>query len=364
LLKGLTASERAGNSPQALRFQATYYATLGFAMGDITLYKLADILFRRAQARLRAAPDPDTEAWLNFVYAVYLSGRGEWDSAIELLNESVRLSSETGSLLLWVEAHEYRGYALYLQSRYAEAMDSFEKSARVAIRDGYVQWMGRFHIAMSRLLMLQGKTEAAKAQYFEHEDQIKMALRTGNQRVHHIADNAFLTEYYMRCEQWDDALKSAQKLTHLLTVSQNISSVLAGTAGASIVLYLTLWEQGNAQYAKIAHDTLRIYRQRYRRNHEIGKPVEYTYRCWYHWLNHDEKRARQMGAMAIQAAENYKMPYFEALAHYHLGRFMSPDDPERATHLAHAHRLFEQIGAAYDADRVLKTISLIASDTV
>jgi len=81
------------------------------------------------------------------------------------------------------------------------------------------------------------------------------------------------------------------------------------------------------------------------------------YRCWYHGLNKDENAARKAGALAIQAAQVYNMPYYEALAHYHLGRFMPNGDPERTAHLQTALTLFNQIGAVYDANLVGLTLN-------
>ncbi|MEO8393122.1 MAG: hypothetical protein ABI700_09020, partial [Chloroflexota bacterium] len=216
---------------------------------------------------------------------------------------------------------------------------------------GHFQAVGLLHTEKARLLFLQGKTEAARQHFFDNEAAITASLTTENQAViGQIASQAILTDFHLRAEAWDDAIKSAEILAGLIANAQTLSFMFATEASAPIRLYLTLWEKQGASYRQPAESAFKLFHRKYTRHFAIGRPVESMYRCWYHWLNGSEKEARKAGAQAIREAQLYKMPFYEALAHYHLGRFMAKSDPERAPHLETAIRLFDELGAAYNAE--------------
>jgi len=270
----------------------------------------------------------------------------------------MRLSRTIGNLGLWVETSEFRINGLFLQSRFSDALAVAEDTAQFASRNGHFQAVGMLHTAKARLLFHQGKTDEAKHEYFDNEAVITASFTAENQLVGKIAVQALMTDFCARAESWDSALKSAEALNNLIANAQTISFMFAGEAAASIGLYLTLWEkQATPAYRSSADSMLKLFHRKYTRSHAIGQPVELMYRCWYHWLNGDEKAARKTGMIAIHSAQTYKMPYYEALAHYHLGRFMAKGDSDRGTHLKTAITLFDQVGAAYDAERVRMTFN-------
>ncbi|MHB8748625.1 MAG: ATP-binding protein, partial [Aggregatilineales bacterium] len=352
IFSGMDAAERAGDSLQAVRLQARYYNSLAYATGDAALHRVARSYFSLAQNRLKVDADPETLAWFDLAYGIYLAGFGQWEQSNRLIEEGAQLSKAAGSLRLWIQINEFRVPIYCLQGRFPDAMETIESAGQIAIRDGHLQSIGGFRIAKSRLLFLQGKTRDARNYYVDNESAIEASLNFGAQTVSKIAAQGFLTDLYTRNKEWDAALQAAVTLNNLLTHAQTISFALVAEASASIGLYLTLWESQSAKsYSRLADSILKLFHRKYTRHYPIGHPVEYTYRCWYHWLNGNEKQARTVGELAIQTAQTYKMPYYEATARYHLARFMAKDDPQRADQLKTAAALFEAIGSGYDAQR-------------
>jgi tetratricopeptide (TPR) repeat protein len=346
LIGGIDAAVRAGESPQALRLRALQYSTFGFAMGDIGQHGLARSYFRQAEGCLEREPDPEARSWHGFVYGMYLAGRGRWETCDSVLEEAAAISKASGSLRLWLEALEYRAHTFYVRSRYREALDSLREIAQIALRDGHVQSIAHVHVISALILLLLGHLDDARAEYFDHEAEIHSALGVGARTPHRIAAHAFLTQYAMLTERWDEALTTAEALDRLVEGAQTLSWVLVSAAAASIPLYLTLWEQrGDPVYGRRAAAALDRYQRKYTRTHDIGAAVELTYRCWHAWLAGDEAQARTLGEQAIHAAQTYHMPYFEAHAHQHVARCLPADDPARAEHHAAALRLSAQIGA-------------------
>jgi hypothetical protein len=269
------------------------------------------------------------------------------------MDEAMQLSKETGNLGLWTEVSEFRMYSMFFQSRYADAASGIEQTNEVASRDGHTQVLGRMHVAKARLLYYQGKTDEARREYFDHEAEINTALSMGSLTVSRTCALGFLIDLHTRCEEWDAALKVAATLDSLLTNAPTISYMVGAEAASSIALYLTLWERQKAEgYRQSAKTMLSLYHRKYTRRNAIGRPIEQMYRCWYHWLDGSEKAARKAGALAVQAAQGFRMPYFEASARCHLARFMPAADPASANHLETATELFYQVEATYDAERI------------
>jgi tetratricopeptide (TPR) repeat protein len=358
ILNGLDIAERAGSSPEAVRLQVLYYCFLGFATGDVGLHPVARIYMNLAEKGLQKEPHPEILAWFNFINGSYLASRGAWDLCNPRLNEAIRMSRTIDNLGLWVEASEFSINSLYLQSRFSESLALTENAMQVAVRDGHFQAVGMLHTAKARLLFVQGKTDEARKHYFDNEAAITASFTEETQTVGKITALALLIDFDIRAEAWESALKSAETLNNLVTNAQTISFMFAGEASASISLYLTLWEkQSSSSYRLLAHSALKRFNRKYARRYPMGHSVEAMYRCWYHGLNGNEKAARKAGALAIHEAQVYKMPYYEALAHYHLGRFMPKSDPERTDHLKIAIAIFDDLGAAHDARRARQDLT-------
>ena len=353
LFNGMLAAERAGDTPRAIHLQTSAYHMFGFALGDVGLHRLAGDYLRLSAERLRRAPDLETETWRAMVEGIYRSGRGQWEIANRVLSDAMHMSLQTGSQRVYLDACEYRMYALYLQSRYAEARALVEEAAPITVRDELVQTLGRFRIARARILLHEGDLAEARAEYYDHEAEIAAALSLGAQTPYRITALAFLVELHSRIGAWEEARAAAAALDQVVNGAQTLSMVLAGAAAASIPVYLTLWERQHApDMDRLVGARLALYHRKYTRPHDIGAAVEGVYRCWYHWLRGDEPNARKAGAAAIRAAQTFKMPYYEGLAHYHLGRFMPERDPARAHHLDTALHLFDSVGATFEANRI------------
>ncbi|HVU11170.1 MAG TPA: protein kinase [Phototrophicaceae bacterium] len=355
IANGMNRVEQAGSSAEALGLRVHFYSDIGFAFGDMGLQSLARSYFALAEKYLQRESDPETAAAFDYIYGGYLAAQGQWERCNQVMAESLQIAQGLGSWIHWIEAIGFQVPILMLQGRFTESLATAEGAILTATRNGQTQARGMLITAKARLLLMQGKTEAAKAQYFTNEATIEAAKQLGGQLNGRIAAQGFLTELYTRSEDWDAALKSAEALNALIRDAQtvSISFMLAADACASVLLYLTLWEQrGDASYGPFALAMLDLYHRKYTRQVAIGHPIEDLYRCWHAWLNNDENQARKLGAQAIQAAQTYRMPYFEALARYHFARFLPQADPDRAAHMQAALTLFRQIGADYHANLI------------
>ncbi len=355
LFNGVDAVERAGNSLPAVHLRAQYYSSFGLAAGDNAWHRMARYYFRLAQECLQVGSKPETLSWVMFPHGLYLGGCAQWAESARLFDEVIRLNKATGNIGLWSTVCHFRASIYCFQGRFAEAEEYVDAESEQVIRKSEIQASGRFLLAKSRILYLQGKTAEAKTFYFNNESAIEKSLLLGDRTIGQIFANGFLTALYTRLEAWDDALKAAAALGQWVTGSQAISFFLTFESAASILLYLTLWEKQGAnqrtdKYREMAATMMKTYHRNYGRRHKIGQPIEYMCRCWFSWLDGNQNEARKSGELAIKAAQTYRMPYYEAMARYHLARFMAKDDPERARQLKSAASLFGQIGATYDAE--------------
>jgi hypothetical protein len=74
------------------------------------------------------------------------------------------------------------------------------------------------------------------------------------------------------------------------------------------------------------------------------------------WLRGREQTARRKWQRGLAIAQQYGMPYDEALLEYRLGRY-SPDLSERRSRLERACSLHRQLGTTYDL-RLAQTAAL------
>jgi len=340
IMNAIDAAERAGNSIEAIRMQSRLYALLSYGLEDVSLHRFSRMYLKLAETRLNVAPDPETQATFNLTVALQKVAQGHWSEANQLMDEAARFSEAAGNVRASVEVGTLQVCAVVLQGRFADALESVTAMMHIAKRDEQVHFTGMLLVLTSKLLLLQGKAEESREFYTQNEPSIDAALNMGHHTLTPSYARGFLTDLYTQTETWDQALKYGKELETLLDESQAVSFSLAGEAAAPARLYLTLWERkGDKAYARLAENALKRFQRKYTRHYPIGKPIELVYRCWYTWLNGDAAHAQALGAQAIEAAQAYKMPYYEALAHSMLGRFMRSE-----THLEKSRALFEAIG--------------------
>jgi hypothetical protein len=139
-------------------------------------------------------------------------------------------------------------------------------------------------------------------------------------------------------------------MSRIRMTSPTVFSMFHGYANAAEV-YLSLW-LGNdpgetpAEYERLARQACQAL-HRYGRVFAIGQPRAWLYQGLYDWQNGQAARAYQAWHKSLALAGRLVMPFEQGLAHYQLGRHLSPGHPDRPEHLKRAETIFEELKATY-----------------
>jgi hypothetical protein len=85
-------------------------------------------------------------------------------------------------------------------------------------------------------------------------------------------------------------------------------------------------------------------------------------RAWF-WAGHALqlvgalRRATHAWQRSLHAAQRFRLPYDEGLAHYALGRAMSQDTAGRQTHLTQACTIFQRLGAVGELQQTQEVLA-------
>ncbi len=356
--------ELAGPSTQL----AFGYAVTGVLTGVI-LPSIGEAYFNRSLELLEELPLP-------YYKATTLEGLGIAYTGIGRLEDAMSVS-EQGSKIA-KEINHYRSYAEIIGfiSNIAEYQGDFVKEASAARTQ---LELGRYYdypqMHMYALLKLaisalrlggSGHQEIAR----KHMDEVH-ELQT---EVHSKSDELWITSWdafvALRNGNLDLAARAAKKALGLVSeITPAIYWVMEGYAGPPGI-FLALWDKKiKGEHMEYSINELRELAQRgckgihsYARLFPIGRPRAWLYQGQYDWLVGNSNKAMKAWARSLTYSKELKMPYEQGLAHYEIGRHLSPENPNRHLELKEALMIFEQLGTSYDAKNVRESLSLSMND--
>jgi len=356
-LRSLNLAEAAGPSPELARG----YASVGVIFSFIPLHRLAGAYCRRALELAKQFDNLPALAWVSLLAGVYYAGVGHWGQAETLLEQVMDISERLGDRSRWADGLSNLAMIPYFKGQLSQSAQLFDDLAAAAFRRNDTHneaWALRGQVYC---LLPQGKWTEAMVSL----NTLQLLLGENG----HVVDEALnidlhglLALIHLRQDEPDLALAAAdQAMTLICKTSPTSYLSLPGYAGVAET-YLTLWEkqllsesqnpkskiQNPKSAARRACKALRSYARVF----PIGRPRAYLWQGLFEWLSGRPYLARDLWAKSLAAAQQLDMPYAQGLAHYELGRHLSPHDPARAEHLAQAEAIFSRLGATYDLDRV------------
>ncbi|MCB0196360.1 MAG: AAA family ATPase, partial [Anaerolineae bacterium] len=373
--QSLNLAEQAGLSPELARG----YASVGIIIGFVPIHRLAALYCRKALATIEQFDNLSARAWIALLTGIYYAGVGRWLKAERLLQQVVDISERLGDRSRWDDGvgnlamiDFFRGEFDACDRRHADVLASAERR-----RDAHNQaWAMRGKVYV---LLRRGELDQALSALH--------TLSTLLSQDTHIVDEALtidrqglLALVHLRRNEMDAAHRAAQTGLELITKTSPTSFLsLPGYAGIAET-FLTLWEQDlvnqlgygvdafkqpalhrttvrktSSPYKRVARRACRALRK-YAKVFPIGQPRATLWQARFEWLSGRPWTAAELWQRSLSLAKHYHMPYDEALAHYEIGRHLPPHDPARARHLLKAQRLFHNLDATYDFNRVKRLL--------
>lgn len=336
-------AEQIGSTAQAdlLRSYASMAGTV-----DAVNHRFARMYYQRSQALMQDNDDKEAESWANLVLGLYASLRADWEDVQHCFQRCIQLAEQTGNRRRWGEGTCILGFTYCLSHWDIDTIVRLDYPS-LSTRQGDLQ-------VRAMLLDIPGEAALRLGRFDEALDLLQQSAILYEQiedRALSIRVYGLLTQLHLRLGNYDEARQCADQAATLIAASVPVAFyALEGYAG-STEFALSLWEtQPSAEHRTRARAALKFLRQ-FAFLADIVKPRAATLQGWYHWLDGKPAKARKAGLKGIAEAQRLKMPYDEGIAHYHLGRFLPKEDPQRAEHLKQAVTIFERLGAAWDLEQ-------------
>jgi tetratricopeptide (TPR) repeat protein len=359
-LKTLNFAELAGPSPEMARSYGNLSVISGLIPQERVLEKLSELYVRLAITTSEQVGDLPAQAWAHVTANTYTLGRGMWKRTLELSDRAIDLCRQTGDSRTLGLALGSRSLVPYHRGDFGECLrinQRWEKSASESDN-----WQ---HL----VLALTGQTECLqRLDRLEEADESLRALdaRLQERQAEQVDFSARFRELGIRAlVRWRQGDPGNARLIAVQAISlhDHVASASQAISGDGIAAlaecYLEMWETVGAAFpAEQQHEARRLCATLagYARVFVILQPRTLLWQGMHDWLRGREQTARRKWQRGLAIAQQYGMPYDEALLEYRLGRY-SPDLSERRSRLERACSLHRQLGTTYDL-RLAQTAAL------
>jgi class 3 adenylate cyclase len=346
--RGLNLAEMTGLSPELARS----YANMSVAVSLANLDRLARFYERLALETAKTLDDPSTTAYVLELIGIFRAGKGYWDKAYQYLRESISIAEKLGDQRRFVEGVNTICQTLARQGRFAETLDHHQALCDLGRRRGMLQvqlWglAGLIHNRSPNQLDESSTVDLSKL-LAEH-GQAGALLQTDK-----IYGYGILASSHLALNDQRAALAAAEAVVVLSKEAENFSHYLLEGYSGAVRVYLDLWErdrdldpqlkQHAKQLCKVLGDYTKIY--------PIGWPEVYLLWGRLEKLSGRPKKALRRWERSLEWAVKLEMPYVEALAQVEIAQNPNLDVSLKRERLLSAKKLFEDVGAKRQSDRV------------
>jgi class 3 adenylate cyclase/tetratricopeptide (TPR) repeat protein len=350
MLKSLNLAEKAGTAADLARV----YAGVALIVGTIPMHRLARRYRSLARKVAERVEDFPSLAFLGQTLGLYETGVAEWEEASADLRRSIEVSEKATDWDRWEECASAFGASLYLQSRFSESIQWFNKAVTSARRRGNLVHQGWGVSGHGENLFRIGETGEA----IKFLEESLSFFNEKEDRVFQIGVRGLLAMAHMRLGAGERARKEAKKtLSYIVKSRPTLITQLEGYAGAAEV-FLALWESGTlfadmepnyfAEKARVACNAL----WSFARVFPVAEPRALLCEGWAHRLGNSLRDAQRDWERGLISARRLRMPYEEGRLYCEIGRFLDADNPDRTKHLTQATKIFSEIGVSYDLEFV------------
>ncbi len=355
-LRYLNVAEKAGPSPEL----AAAYSSMAVLAGFAKMHKLAEAYVERADAIAKIFNEPSNLITVGVVTSAYKITVGKWEEVRRRVEEAKEICERLGDYRQWGDCAAMLGESALLAGDLPYAMNIQMKLLEDARkrRSPLHQCWSLLGVAVNHTRL--GRPEQALPLL---EEALRILEETPNV-ASTIETNGQLALVHWRLGHEDKALAYASKVLEISEgLSPTVYSMDVGYAAIADV-YFEGWErtlrdpsrrQDSVKFKSLAERSLKLLHA-FENVFPIGQPITPYYQGWYEWLIGKPHQALQTWKKGLAAAQKYRMPYEEGLAHYRLGVCLPASDPSRADHLAKAREIFERMGAAHEL-QMLKSAS-------
>ncbi|MBA4192186.1 MAG: hypothetical protein C0467_29775 [Planctomycetaceae bacterium] len=352
-LRALNSAEKIGPSPQL----ALAYASVTILTGLLNWRKVAGLYSQLAEETVRAVGNIQERCIVLEYLCMHNLGQGNWDRVNLLAREALRLAERISDHTNRSEGASILAMKNCFHSDYPAAVTWTATIIDGAKRSGNVMHAAWATNILAEADFRQGRSEEAIVRLNESA----AALRGNKDRTEEIRIGGMLAALAVRSGDLAAAIRHAEATEVVIREASAVTcSTLEGLAGVAEARF-TQAEQSPSdskafQAAKTALPALKKHAKLY----PIGRPRHALYEGRLHMLKGAPTRALRAWRAGVESAAALRLLFDEALLHDILYRHTAPGTDERRVHFDEATRLYEQVGAVIELQRLKESASASA----
>ena len=340
-LRSLNLAELAGVSAELARGYASFGAILGF----VPLNKAARDYCRRGISTAREINDLSAQAWVTLATGVLEAGGGHWQVADTLFAESATIAKTLGDGRRCDDSSENQAAVRYLQGDISGSLDVAGLLVTSAQRRNDRSKQADALRRKAYCALAFGQVSAA-ADLVDQLAEIRRAEATkpfGQKQIdHHVLRGLLCLRRNEYEESHREAMAAVQILSSFAPMFYDV--ILDYSSLAEICLALKENKASNGiDLARLACKRLRGFA----RSFPVARPARDLWAGLALWLSGERRRAMAAWASTLEHSKALRLTYFEALAHYQIGRHLEKGDVRRIEHLSEAGDLLQSMGEQY-----------------
>ncbi|HEY2785035.1 MAG TPA: adenylate/guanylate cyclase domain-containing protein [Fimbriiglobus sp.] len=350
--RALNLSEGVGECPELAR----NYAHAAVFSGLLMMHRSARAYARRAREMAGRVNQQSCTAYVEFIRGVYWVTVGEWEEAERDLTIAVEITDRIGERRRWYESGFTLANTLSRKGDYPASFALAEKLARAGTARGVpqVQVWG-LSWQLSCLLSLEQGGERLRP--LEENLASCLAAHSTIPLADQILGHGLSALARWRRGEKKLGEQAAEAAERIIAETNQISHYLPPAYAGLAEVYFGLWADRPDDPAFAREMARRVRRlcstlRQFSLMYPIGAPTALLVRGEYEWRRGRPARAVRLWRRSLAAAERYRMPYEQGLAHAKLARRLSAADPLAEAHRIQARELFSRIGAVADGHRL------------
>lgn len=349
--RGLNLSEGVGECPELAR----NYSHAAVFSGLLLMHRSARAYARRSREMAGRVNQQSCTAYVEFIRGVYWVTVGEWEEAERDLTTAVEITDRIGERRRWYESGFTLANALSRKGDYAASAALAEKLHRAGTARGVPQ-VRVWGLSWQLSCLLATEPDGGRLRPLEDALADCLAAHTTIPLADQILGYGLLALTRWRRGEKEGAAAAAESAERIIAETNQISHYLPPAYAGLAEVYSGLWADRPDDPAVAPEMARRLRRLcktlgQFSLMYPIGKPTALLVGGEYEWRRGRQSRALRLWRKSLAAAERYRMPYEQALAHAELARRLPAADPAAAGHRSRARELFTRVGAVADARR-------------
>ena len=346
-LASLNLAERGGAMSETI----TGYSALALGLGMSGLVGAARFYCSRAFRLAERCGGLPEIARVHLVAGVLAYGLGDWDDAEQRAEQAIAHYRRLGDRTRWQNSQTMSLFIDILRGD-LERADRRLTELDATISSGSSTQVRAWSLS-ARLIMdaMRGRSES------KHVTELRALAEAKQVRADRLLCLGAVAAAYLQRQEMSNAIEAAQLGLAVLRECRVVwGGYVYGAAGVAEVL-LAQWER-SARTGPVAPNTRADAElacaliQHLARTSPVCRPRSLLLRGRLLALSGRVRRAQRAFRRAAAAAAQLHMPHDQGLALYQMGKCStSRDDPTRPANLAHAARIFDQLGASDDLER-------------